>query len=88
VTERDRKGIGDVGWLRQAIEAQLGGDGILDLSFAGSSTAGDQFFDASGGIANDRQSTSSPRQKENAAGMGHEDGRAGMSIMGVELLDG
>jgi hypothetical protein len=67
---------------------QLRGDGILDLSFTGPSTAGDQFLDAGGRIADDRQPSDSPGQKKDTTGMGHEDSGARMGIMGVELLDG
>ena len=60
----------------------------MDLLFAGSAGAGEAFLDAGGGEVEDGDGLLGGGEEENAAGVAHEDGGAGVAVVGVEFFDG
>ena len=54
VAEGHGAGVGDVVGLGEAVEAQLGLDGVLHLLLGGLAAAGQRLLDPGGGVAEDR----------------------------------
>jgi hypothetical protein len=86
--EGNGQGVGDVGRLGELFQGPEALDGALDLGFAGVAMANDGLFDPVGGELIDAEAAPLSDEKDNAAGVAHEDGGAGVAIVGVELFDG
>lgn len=63
-------------------------DGALHLGLAGVASAGDRLLDAVGGEFDELEPVALGDEEDDAAGVAHEDGGAGVGVMGVDLLDG
>ena len=63
------------------------GGGFLHLGFGGVSIAGEHFFYQCAGQIDDGYAAVTGGQKNHAARMPHENGGAGMLVMGVELFN-
>ena len=82
------QGIGHIRRLGRLGEVPKGLDGPLHLHLAGMPVAGQRLLDPVGREFLQPHAAPGGHQQDHPSGMAHQDGRAGMGIVGVNLLDG
>lgn len=88
MAESDGEGISDIGRFRRCSQAHFLGNGQLYLFLTGPACATDQLFHLRGTVAEGGNVPQACCQEHYSAGMAHDDGSAGMLVVGIELFNG